>query len=800
MPNNETTSQQALNRIRLLWDRNEKNAALAMANGIMANPDNVEPGLKEALQQLLQDLEIPSSPAQTEGICDDTQQHSKFYFDQALKYHQEGNIKASLESFQQARSVSPDEPEIWFNIGACLKDLKQPEQALEAVTKAVELAPDNIQFLTDKIGLLDALGKTEEADTAFRKAAQLSPLNAEIRMQMGFRAFEKGALEVAIGAFQEGLAIDPNHFLCHYNLGVALGQLDRIEESAIHHQKATMLDPASRDAWFNFGWALLHLNKFDKAEEAFRRANELRPNEKTSLYNLALALRNQGNLDEALAILADNEGLFVDYADAIYLRAQILQSLYRPIDAIHFYQQALSVKPDHPQSLENMGFLLGEQGDLEAAIAYTKKAMAISPNTEVGRGNLMYFYSYLPGFSAEEATASITDWADRYAPKVDHSTISFYNDLVPDRRLRIGYVSPDFRYHVSNRFVLPLLEGHNRDRVELFLYAQTRKEDSITDIYRSHADHWFDTSDVSDLDVVQKIREDKIDILIDLGGHTSNNRILVFGHRPAPIQITWLGYGNTSGLKEMDYFLGDENLVPKGYDHLFSEKVIRLPGTFMCYRPWTEMDEVAPLPAEKNGYVTFASMSRSVRYNNKVRALWARVLETVPNSKLMLFTSALADLPFRECIKNHFVKSGIPEDRLILDATRDWWTAYHRADIFLDSFPQNNGTTIFDSLWMGVPVITLQDRPPVGRLGTSIISHLNMDDWITDTEDAYIQKAITAASDLRDLAALRASLRQKMEQSPLRNEKQFVTDMESMYTTLWQGYCNAPRFTHSPQG
>ena len=369
-------------------------------------------------------------------------------------------------------------------------------------------------------------------------------------------------------------------------------------------------------------------------------------------------------------------------------------------------------------------------------------------------------------------------------------------DRTPGRRLRIGYVSPDFRQHAAAFFSEPLLAAHDRSQVELFCYAEIGVADEITERFRALADHWRPTAGHSDAEVAAMVRADGIDVLIDLGGHTASNRLLVFARKPAPVQIEYiLGHGTTSGMSAMDAFLADDALAPPGTDAVFSERLVRLPRIPLVYRPPAEMPDVAPLPAVANGFVTFGHFGRPERLNERVIAAWSRILHAVPGSRLVLNSRNFHEAAFRNLFVTRFGAHDIARERLDLICTAPQprtWAAYGMIDIALDPFPHNAGTTTIEALWQGVPVVTLAARPTVGRFGASILHAVGMDDWIARDLDAYVARAVAAAADLHVLAQLRAELRPRFEASPLRDADGLARCVEAACRTLWDEWRTAP--------
>ena len=396
--------------------------------------------------------------------------------------------------------------------------------------------------------------------------------------------------------------------------------------------------------------------------------------------------------------------------------------------------------------------------------------------------------------SAEDIFGEYRRWDRQHALPLLPDQPGFELDHSPERRLRIGYVSPDFRQHAVALFAEPLLAAHDRSVVELHCYADVPSPDAVTERFHNLADHWHNAVGLSDAELAEQIRRDRIDVLVDLTGHTAGNRLLTFARKPAPIQVVWLlGHGYTSGLSAMDAFLADCELAPRGSDGLFSERLVRLSRIPLAYAPPAEMPDVAPLPALSNDCITFGYFGRTVRLNDAVLAAWARILHAVPGSRLMLNSSPFSEPAGCEQMNARFEALGIDSARLKLVYTtpqQRTWAAYGEIDIALDPFPHNAGTTTIEALWQGVPVLSLSGRPTVGRFGAAILHTVGLDDWVTNDVDGYVARAVAATADIEALARLRAELRARFAASPLRDAAGLAREFEAAYRTLWRRWCN----------
>ena len=353
--------------------------------------------------------------------------------------------------------------------------------------------------------------------------------------------------------------------------------------------------------------------------------------------------------------------------------------------------------------------------------------------------------------------------------------------------MRVGYVSPDFRRHTSRFFFEPLFEHHDKGEVELFAYSNVLRDDSHTERFKKLFDHWRPIRGVADQAVADMVRRDRIDILVDGCNHMMDHRLGIFTLKPAPIQVTWLGAAWTTGLPMVDYVLFDQYMAPEGT--LAREKIVRLPGCFVAFRPPEETAEVAPLPAQRNGYITFGYSGRTERLNHKVFRAWGEILRRLPQARLILDFGPFADPPTQAYYREFLAKHGIDTSRVTMRKSENIFEGLGDIDILLDCFPHSGGTMLFDALWMGVPFVSLASRPPVGRIGTSLLKNLGLDEWVAQSEEEYIGKAVAFAGDVEALSELRVGMRSRMQASPLMDEAGFARGVEAAYRTMWAGWC-----------
>jgi protein O-GlcNAc transferase len=543
--------------------------------------------------------------------------------------------------------------------------------------------------------------------------------------------------------------------------------------------------------------------------------------------NLALAAHQSGNLIEARALYHQVLAEHPNHPDALHLSGMIkfqtgdhqaaleligraitirpdpiylanlsgvFRALGRPDAAVAAAEQALKQNPNLPEAYNNLGSALRDRGQIEAAIASFERAVALRPTYAKADSNRVYALLYQPGLDPATIDRQTRLWATRHAAGPQFAFLPHDNDRSPVRRLRIGYLAPHFCKHVMSLSTLPLLRNHDHAAFEIICYSHTFRPDPVTDLFRSAADQWRDIAMLTDAEAAEQIRRDQIDILVDLNLHMSDNRLLIFARKPAPIQVSTLGYPGATGLPAIDYRLTDRYLDPPGEnDGYYSERSIRLPDALHCFDPRaTETDplpEPNALPALTNGHITFGSLNQFCKVNDQVLKLWAQVLRAAPGSHFRL-TAPKGES--RQRVIAAFSSHGVSSDRIAFIESQPrprFLAEYHRIDICLDTFPFNGHTTGFESAWMGVPFVTRIGPTPASRVGLCMLSHLDLPDLAARSDDEYLSIAAALAADLPRLQLLRRTLRPALEASPLTDASRYARSFEAAYRDTWRTWC-----------
>jgi predicted O-linked N-acetylglucosamine transferase (SPINDLY family) len=606
--------------------------------------------------------------------------------------------------------------------------------------------------------LLSQQNQHEEGIVALKKAVKITPADHEIHCNLGIALRCLGQFEAAISSLQRAIRLNPNNAPAHNSLGLCMHDIGNFDESVKYFRKAISVLPDYVEPYSNIGITLQDQGELDIAIEYYNKAIAINPQFIQTYVNLGSVLIEQDQCDEAVKALNTALQINAQYVDAHY----------------------------------NIGNAYQNNLQYDQAIAHYRKALELKPDFHGAFNNLLFCANYHPDLSSEELYAYYPEYEEQFARSLYQEWRPHANDRDPQRRLKVGYVSPSFYNHSARHFLEPLLAHHDHSQVEVYAYAQLIGADEVTARYQSYVDHWIPTRGMSDAALAERIRADGIDILIDVAGHTGENRLLVFARKPAPVSLHWLDFGYTTGLTAIDYYLTDAPTTPPGSEAYFAEQIWRLPTPAYAYRPMEGMGEVGPLPAKRKGHITFGTLTRAVRLNYKLIRTWSQLLKAVPGSHLIINSGNFKSAAMQERVAEQFMAHGVAREQLEIGSSSPPWDVLRNIDIGLDCFPHNSGTTLFENLYMGIPFVTLSSRPSVGYLGASILHGVGHPEWIAENEEEYIAKAVGLAQDLPALAELRSTLRQQMQQSPLMDEVGFTRAVEQAYRQMWQQWCAQP--------
>jgi protein O-GlcNAc transferase len=697
-----------------------------------------------------------------------------------------GRLPDAVVACQKAVALVPNDVEAHSNLGTTLQDLGRLEEAEASYRQAITLKPDLAEAQYNLGNTLNDLGRLEEAEASYRQAITLKPDYAEAQYNLGNTLRDLGRLEEAEASFRHAITLKPDLAEAHSDLGNTLKDLGRLEDAEASYRQAITLKPVYAEAHYNLGITLRDLGRLEEAEASYSHAIALKPDFEAAYCNLGVTLQDLGRLEEAEASFRHAITLKPDLAEAHSDLGKTLQDLDRLEEAEVSYRHAITLKPDYAAAHYNLGVTLTDLGQLEDAEASYRHAITLKPDLAEAHSNLVFML-----MSAGRVNSSVKDAHQHCANDRVIALHKFerWDCEKQPRRLRVGFVSGDFSNHPVGYFLESVLDKLDQSKVELFAYTTKNKTDSLTDRIKPYFSFWKTVVGISDQKAASTIQNDGVHVLIDLSGHTRGNRLSVFAYRPAPVQVTWLGYFGTTGITEIDYILGDPNVTPIKESNHFTEKIWQLPESYLCFTP-PEFDlEVNPLPAKSTGVITFGCFNNHSKITDQVIAVWAKILHAVPHSQLFLKGKTLSAPTQRVQFEASFARHGITSNRLILEggSTRsDLLACYRRVDVALDPFPYPGGTTSVESLWMGVPVLTLRGTHFLSHVGETIAINAGLPDWIAfDTED-YVVRAVALASDYEKLAKLRMGLRQQVLASPLFDSTRFARNFEAAIWAMWQ--------------
>ena len=637
-------------------------------------------------------------------------------------------------------------------------------------------------------------GRLQLAEQIYRQILQVDPNHVDALHLLGLIAHHTGRHALAVEYIGRAIELNGTMAAFHNNLAEAYRALRKTPEAAACYRRALELNPEFAEAHNNLGVVYAEQGKAEEAIASYRRALQLKPDFAEACSNLGNALRDQGKLDEAVAFYRRALQLRPDFAEAYSNLGNALKGLGELDEAVACCRHAVELKPNLAEGYSLLGSVLKEQGKLSEAIACYRQALKLKPDFSKAHSNLIYARLFSPGCDAQTLYEEHREWNQQHAAALAHCIQPHRNDRSPERRLRVGYVSPDFRDHVVGRNLLPLFRAHDHRRFEIVCYADVPCPDELTRRFQGYADAWRDTAGVGDAQLAGQIRDDGVDILVDLTLHMAHHRLLVFARKPAPVQVTFAGYPGTTGLSTIDYRITDPYLDPPGPDdRYYAEKSIRLPDSFWCYDPLESELAVNALPAAEKGYITFGCLNNFCKVNPEVLQLWAQVLGAVGRSRLMLLAS---EGMHRQPTLDLLAPEGVAAERVTFVAMQprpQYLRHYHNIDIGLDTVPYNGHTTSLDALWMGVPVVTLSGATVVGRAGVSQLMNLGLPELIASSPVQYVKIATELARDLSRLSALRATLRTRMQESSLMDAPRFARNIEAAYREMWRRWCARQR-------
>ena len=677
--------------------------------------------------------------------------------DLALKHHTAGELAQAESMYNQILQADPNQPQALHLLGVIAHQGGDNEKAVGLIAKALKIQPDNAEAHNNYGSALKELDNLDGAIASYQRALEINPDFAEVHYNMGLAFRGLGKLEDAIDCFQHAIALNPSYIEAFNNLGVTFQDLGRVEEAIASCKKAIELSPEHFGAHSNLGNALQQIGNVRDAVICYQKAITINPDNAEAHTNLGVVRHENGLLDEAV---------------------------------IH-YRTALAIAPDNADIHMNIGSALSDLGSIEEGVSHYRKALEIKPGFVDAHSNLLLTEQYRPNQNLETLYKLHCEWDECHGRTFYKTWPNHMNNRSPDRILRVGFVSPKLGRHPVGFFVVGMFENWSEENIKIYVYSD-HPGDDLTERIKSATDVWHNVRGISDEDLAKRILDDQIDILIDLSGHSAQNRLLMFARKPSPLQVSWGDYSATTGLSAIDYLICDKYSVRKNEEKYFTEKIILMPDCWLCYDPPTHAPKVGPLPFKRNGHITFGSFSNPVKLNDSVISVWSSILAGVPNSKIIIKYKGINAKSNIERLSGAFEVNGIDRSRLVLEGKSphiQLLERYNDVDIALDPFPYSGGLTTLEALWMGVPVITLPGETFASRLSLSHLSNIGISELVARDQGDFVKLAIKLAEETEKLENLRATLRQTMANSAVCDSKKFAEGFAGLMREIWQNWC-----------
>ncbi|MCA9185759.1 MAG: tetratricopeptide repeat protein [Planctomycetales bacterium] len=675
----------------------------------------------------------------------------------AVEKHRSGDYDAAARLYHQALLDDPSQPDTWNLAGVLAMQVGRTQDAVNYLTHAVQLRQGVPDYYLNLASALVESRREQEAEKMARKCLKLSPRNKTAWNVLGLALLGQGRLMEADRALRKATGIDRNFADAWANRCRVHLQAGRIVEAELAAKRALEINPEHFNAVNNLGACYRLQNRLAEACMAFRQVLELRPTCTSGWINLGNSLRMMGKSNDASVA----------------------------------FQRAVDIDPKHALAWACLGVTRQDVGQFDEAVRCLAHALKLNPQDRVIGSSVLFALNLSSQISRQQLFSQHVAWGQRHRVATANQ-ISFTQPPDRDRRLRIGYVSPDLRQHPLVCFLEPMLTHHDRQQFEIYAYAELTHSDRVTERLQSLTDGWHNTYGRSSCEASSLVRDNEIDILIDLAGHTANNRLDIFAERAAPIQVTMIGYLNTTGMEEMDYCVSDAIRDPEEDDEFYMERIVRLPGGGVCWQPPDAAPDVNEAPLLQNGTVTFGSTHRPEKITRETASLWAQVLHRIPDSRLLVFHNQFSkDDTLQSQLADRLAAGGVDLKRVSFgwDDSGEYLPAYLAMGVLLEAIPWSSGTTAFDAMWMGVPIPTLYGDRPMTRATASVLHRLGLPHLIAKSADEYIEILVGLSRDPVTLGALRAGLRDRVRQN-LCDAAAFVREFESALRSMWHVWCD----------
>ncbi|XP_057969839.1 probable UDP-N-acetylglucosamine--peptide N-acetylglucosaminyltransferase SPINDLY [Malania oleifera] len=800
----------ALSYANILRSRNKFVDALALYESVLEKDGgNVEAHIGKGICLQMQSMGRVAFESFAEAIKLDPQ-NSCALTHCGILYKDEGRLVEAAESYQKALKADPSyKPAaeclaiVLTDLGTSLKLAGNTQEGIQKYHEALKIDPHYAPAYYNLGVVYSEMMQYDTALTCYEKAALERPMYAEAYCNMGVIYKNRGDLESAIACYERCLAVSPNFDIAKNNMAIALTDLGTkvklegdINQGVAYYKKALYYNWHYADAMYNLGVAYGEMLKFDMAIVFYELAFHFNPHCAEACNNLGVIYKDRDNLDKAVECYQLALSIKPNFSQSLNNLGVVYTVQGKMDAAANMIEKAIIANPTYAEAYNNLGVLYRDAGSISLAIEEYEQCLKIDPDSRNAGQNRLLAMNYINEGKDEKLFEAHRGWGKRFMRLYPQYT-SWDNPKDPERQLVVGYVSPDYFTHSVSYFIEAPLVYHDYANYKVVVYSAVVKADAKTMRFKERVVKkggiWRDIYGIDEKKVASMVREDKVDILVELTGHTANNKLGMMACRPAPVQVTWIGYPNTTGLPSIDYRLTDSLADPPGTTQKHVEELVRLPECFLCYTPSPEAGPISPTPALSNGFITFGSFNNLAKITPKVLQVWARILCAVPNSRLVVKCKPFCCDSVRRRFLSTLEQLGLEPLRVdllpLILLNHDHMQAYALMDISLDTFPYAGTTTTCESLYMGVPCITMAGSVHAHNVGVSLLSKVGLRHLIAKNEHQYVQLALDLASDIARLSNLRMSLRDLMSKSPVCDGPNFALGLESTYRKMWRRYC-----------
>ncbi|TYJ12540.1 hypothetical protein E1A91_A11G359000v1 [Gossypium mustelinum] len=799
----------SLSYANILRSRNKFADALAIYNDVLEKDDGyIEAHIGKGICLQMQNMGRPAFESFSEAIKLDPQNACALTHCGIL-YKDEGRLVDAAESYQKALSADPSyKPAaeclaiVLTDLGTSLKLAGNTHEGIQKYYEALKIDPHYAPAYYNLGVVYSEMMQYDTALSCYEKAALERPMYAEAYCNMGVIYKNRGDLESAIACYERCLAVSPNFEIAKNNMAIALTDLGTkvklegdINQGVAYYKKALSYNWHYADAMYNLGVAYGEMLKFDMAVVYYELAFHFNPHCAEACNNLGVIYKDRDNLDKAVECYQLALSIKPNFSQSLNNLGVVYTVQGKMDAAASMIEKAIIACPTYAEAYNNLGVLYRDAGNISMAITAYEQCLKIDPDSRNAGQNRLLAMNYI-NEGDDKLFDAHRDWGRRFM-RLYSQYNSWDNPTDPERPLVIGYISPDYFTHSVSYFIEAPLIYHDYQNYHVVVYSAVVKADAKTIRFREkvlkRGGVWRDIYSIDEKKVASMVRDDKIDILVELTGHTANNKLGTMACRPAPVQVTWIGYPNTTGLPTIDYRITDSFADPPDTKQKHVEELVRLPECFLCYTPSPEAGPVSPTPALANGFITFGSFNNLAKITPKVLQVWARILCAVPNSRLVVKCKPFCCDSVRQKFLSTLEQLGLESLRVdllpLILLNHDHMQAYSLMDISLDTFPYAGTTTTCESLYMGVPCVTMAGSVHAHNVGVSLLSKVGLQHLIARNEDEYVQLALKLASDITALQNLRTSLRDLMSKSPVCDGQNFISGLEATYRNMWRRYC-----------